>query len=374
MPRQHVWFCRCFTSLFKVVGWAKVLLMDWHGSWFCPSSSAVSLLLSWLCSHFRTLGKINRSLSRKDGRVANCSPVWKFPDLSQADCFGLSFRWQCTEMNKHLQSSRSCATWHCWRHSTSLILTLNTKGWKQLSDLMKASMSQTMTSTASRFELVSVFCRRFLANLIPWLAAGGQVCKKLGALQEDSSVCRNAFSCILVHRIWPRVFWLQDVSQLLETWNWLIQFDWVEVETCGFFGETWGFGQSGAWPRALKRMRRIGEYRNWRPIGTWSFASVGSSEESGDQFRQNLENASTGKTFGIFVFWYVFIFFYRLCWNIFHNRPCGDSAGSPWFGAGCWITALMPWGSIYYAWRMNDLTKRLIFKNPSTRQDQNIGD
>jgi len=41
--------------------------------------------------------------------------------------------------------------------------------------------------------------------------------------------------------------------------------------------------------------------------------------------------------------------------------------GSPWFGAGCWITALMPWGSIYYAWRMNDLTKRLIFKNPSTR-------
>lgn len=65
MPRQHVWFCRCFTSLFKVVGWAKVLLMDWHGSWFYPSSSAVSLLLSWLCSHFRTLGKINRSLSRK---------------------------------------------------------------------------------------------------------------------------------------------------------------------------------------------------------------------------------------------------------------------------------------------------------------------
>lgn len=41
--------------------------------------------------------------------------------------------------------------------------------------------------------------------------------------------------------------------------------------------------------------------------------------------------------------------------------------GSPWFGAGCWITAMLPWGSIYYAWRMNDLTRRLIFKNPSTR-------
>eukprot|EP00913_Durusdinium_trenchii_P002177 g2009.t1 len=42
--------------------------------------------------------------------------------------------------------------------------------------------------------------------------------------------------------------------------------------------------------------------------------------------------------------------------------------GSPWFGAGCWITALLPWGSIYYAWRMNNLSKRLIFKNPTTRQ------
>ncbi|CAK9062051.1 unnamed protein product [Durusdinium trenchii] len=41
--------------------------------------------------------------------------------------------------------------------------------------------------------------------------------------------------------------------------------------------------------------------------------------------------------------------------------------GSPWFGAGCWITALLPWGSIYYAWRMNNLSKRLIFKNPTTR-------
>lgn len=47
---------------------------------------------------------------------------------------------------------------------------------------------------------------------------------------------------------------------------------------------------------------------------------------------------------------------------------CPATAGSPWFGAGCWITALLPWGSIYYAWRMNDLSKRLIFKNPSTRQ------
>lgn len=28
---------------------------------------------------------------------------------------------------------------------------------------------------------------------------------------------------------------------------------------------------------------------------------------------------------------------------------------------------MLPWGSIYYAWRMNDLTRRLIFKNPSTR-------
>ena len=209
----------------------------------CRMSQGIAHGLTWIlilpiylrqflcCFHdyVHTSGRLGRSIDpwvEKDGRVANCSPVWKFPDISQADCFGLlSFRWQCTETkNKHLQSSRSCATWHCWRHSTSLILTLNTKGWKQSSDLMKASMSQTMTSTASRFELV-VFCRMFLANLIPWLAAGGQVCKKLGALQEDSSVCRNAFSCILVHRIWPRVFWLQDVSQLLETWNWLIQSD-----------------------------------------------------------------------------------------------------------------------------------------------------
>lgn len=201
-------------------------------SWIDMDPDSTHLLRQFLCcfhDYVHTSGRLGRSIDpwvEKDGRVANCSPVWKFPDISQADCFGLlSFRWQCTETkNKHLQSSRSCATWHCWRHSTSLILTLNTKGWKQSSDLMKASMSQTMTSTASRFELV-VFCRMFLANLIPWLAAGGQVCKKLGALQEDSSVCRNAFSCILVHRIWPRVFWLQDVSQLLETWNWLIQSD-----------------------------------------------------------------------------------------------------------------------------------------------------
>ena len=51
-----------------------------------------------------------------------------------------------------------------------------------------------------------------------------------------------------------------------------------------------------------------------------------------------------------------------------HKRNSSStSAGSPWFGAGCWITAMLPWGSIYYAWRMNDLTRRLIFKNPSTR-------
>ena len=45
-----------------------------------------------------------------------------------------------------------------------------------------------------------------------------------------------------------------------------------------------------------------------------------------------------------------------------------STAGSPWFGAGCWITAMLPWGSIYYAWRMNNLTRRLIFKNTSTRR------
>jgi len=66
--------------------------------------------------------------------------------------------------------------------------------------------------------------------------------------------------------------------------------------------------------------------------------------------------------------------YHCLCLSLFvvfilpHKRNSSStSAGSPWFGAGCWITAMLPWGSIYYAWRMNDLTRRLIFKNPSTR-------
>ncbi|CAE7407815.1 unnamed protein product [Symbiodinium microadriaticum] len=41
--------------------------------------------------------------------------------------------------------------------------------------------------------------------------------------------------------------------------------------------------------------------------------------------------------------------------------------GSPWFGAGSWITGILPWGSNYYAWRMDNLTKRLLFKQPTLR-------
>lgn len=42
---------------------------------------------------------------------------------------------------------------------------------------------------------------------------------------------------------------------------------------------------------------------------------------------------------------------------------------SPWFGVACWITALTPWCAVYYSWKMNQLSKRLIFKNPINRRE-----
>mmetsp|Transcript_37638 Transcript_37638/g.67045 ORF Transcript_37638/g.67045 Transcript_37638/m.67045 type:complete len:324 (+) Transcript_37638:96-1067(+) len=53
-------------------------------------------------------------------------------------------------------------------------------------------------------------------------------------------------------------------------------------------------------------------------------------------------------------------------WNLI-VRLSWFVGGSPWFGAGSWITGILPWLSNYYAWKMNNLTKRLLFKQPSMR-------
>eukprot|EP00439_Symbiodinium_sp_Y106_P085631 s53_g29.t1 len=53
-------------------------------------------------------------------------------------------------------------------------------------------------------------------------------------------------------------------------------------------------------------------------------------------------------------------------WNLI-VRLSWFVGGSPWFGAGSWITGILPWGSNYYAWRMDNLTKRLLFKQPTLR-------
>ena len=84
-----------------------------------------------------------------------------------------------------------------------------------------------------------------------------------------------------------------------------------------------------------------------RPLRIWSIWSLaqGFEADEADWRVPHLKN-----------YWNLVV---RLSWFV---------GGSPWFGAGCWITALLPWGSIYYAWKMNDLSKRLIFKNPSTRR------
>ncbi|CAJ1352250.1 unnamed protein product [Effrenium voratum] len=53
-------------------------------------------------------------------------------------------------------------------------------------------------------------------------------------------------------------------------------------------------------------------------------------------------------------------------WNLI-IRLSWFVGGSPWFGAGCWIVGLLPWGSLYYSWRMDQTSKLLLFKLPSMR-------